>query len=387
VLRCVDGAFRFEPGKLKSLDGEALSLTAYVEVAQMPERSFATSSFAADIDVESLIAGNIFEFAQLSRPANIHVLPKAPLENPLDELLSDLEETAPGELFLSQVGVISHDPRVWRGSLESGWRRRGWRLQHLRASGDVPLDELDVLVLHQGHQFDSVDQEERWTALVRRAGEHVRPVPVIWAGRPVDPNWIYRLIDAGVAHVVPAPRAFSYDANRRFFEALAQVIDRQLGRQQMGQEPSFPSAVRDLVDTLLHGADPDQAIGSLLQLAADDFLRGALLIVEETAIRCRAGFGYPINRTVTALPRGVSLLERAIRGGEAVVGIDPRSEGAKRLAYVLGIDQLPNQTAVIPLGAGTSVGGFLVVDREGQPLPKLGDLAILACCFGGAAVR
>ena len=103
-------------------------------------------------------------------------------------------------------------------------------------------------------------------------------------------------------------------------------------------------------------------------------------------MRCRAGFGYPINRVITALPRGVGFLEIAIRTGEAIVGIDSSSEGAMRLAYVLGVKKLPNETAVIPLGGGTSVVGILVGDREGRPLPKLGDLAVLACCFGGVAV-
>jgi hypothetical protein len=110
-------------------------------------------------------------------------------------------------------------------------------------------------------------------------------------------------------------------------------------------------------------------------------------MVEDTAVRSRAGFGYPLNRIVTALPRGVGLLEKAIREGEAVIGIDPASEGARQLALVLGIERLPSQTAVIPLGAGFSVGGLLVVDREGQQLPGLGDLPLLARCLGGAAVR
>jgi hypothetical protein len=387
VLRCADGAFRFEPSEAVPLQGQTLPLTAFAEAALAPERSYETSSFAIDIDVDRLIAGDVVNLAQPARSTNIHVLPKAPLENPLDELLSDLEATAPGEILLTQIGVISQDPRLWRGTLESGWRRRGWQLEHFRTDDDIPLDELDVVVLHQEHPMDNGDMENEWIDLVSQAAARDPAVPVVWVGRPVDPTWMYRLINAGVAFAVPAPRAYSDDAVHRFSESLAQVVDRQLRLRQIAAGPSYPPAVCELVDALLHGADADQAMSSLLQLAANDFLRGAILMVEETAIRCRAGFGYPLNRTGAALPRGVGLLEKTIRGGETVVGIDPAGEGARQLARVLGIDHLPNQTAVIPLGAGASVGGFLIVDREGQPLPNLGDLALLACCLGGIAVR
>ena len=66
------------------------------------------------------------------------------------------------------------------------------------------------------------------------------------------------------------------------------MVDRQLKLRQLQAQPQYPPTVCELVDTLLHGADTDQTVGSLLQLAADDFLRGAVLMVEETAIRCRA---------------------------------------------------------------------------------------------------
>jgi hypothetical protein len=386
VLRCADGAFRFEPCELRPLEGDSLTLTAFTEASQAPERGV-EATFAADIDVDRLIAGDIVELARPAQLANIHVLPQAPLENPLDELLSDLEATAPGELLLTQVGLVAQDPRIWRGSLESGWRRRGWQLQLHRTPGDVPVEQLDALILHQEHSLDTFDQQSDWIELIRRAADFEPLVPVVWVGRTTDPNWMQRLIDAGIAFLMPAPHGHSGEAVQRFSEALAQVMDRQLRLRQLLAQPVYPEAVCELVDALLHGADSEKAVGSLLQLAADDFLRGAVLMVEETAIRCRAGFGYPLNRNATALPRGVGLLEKAIRSGEVIAGFDPEAGGARQLARVLGIDNLSKQTAVIPLGAGTLVGGLLVVDREGQPLPDLRDLALLACCLGGIAMR
>jgi len=386
VLSCADGAFRFEPCELRPLDGDALTLTAFADAAQAVERGLEGSP-ATDIDVNRLIAGDIVDMAQPAKVANIHVLPPAPLENPLDELLSDLEATAPGELLLTQIGVVAQDPRIWRGSLESGWRRRGWKIHLFRTTDEVKLDDLDVLILHQDHPIESADREIKWLTTIRRAVEHDPPVPAVWVGRVTDPAWVHRMIEAGIVFLMPSPSTQRGAVVLGFAESLASVLDRQLRVRQMIVEPAYPSAVCELVDTLLHGADSDQAVGSLLQLAADDFSRGAVLMVEETAFRCRAGFGYPLNRGTSALPRGVGLLERAVRRGEAVVGIDPESAGAKQLARVLGIEILPSHLAVVPLGTGSSVGGLLIVDREGESLPSLRDIALLACCLGGIVTR
>ncbi len=386
VLRCADGAFRFEPCELRSPSGDVMTLTSFAEAAQAVERGV-DPMLTTDVDVSRLMAGDIVELAQPARVANIHVLPKAPLENPLDELLSDLESIAPGELLLTQIGVVAQDPRIWRGSLESGWRRRGWQLIHHRTPAEVSVVHLDALILHQEHPMETASEQASWTELVQRASVEEPFVPAVWVGRPSDPIWMQRLIDAGIAFLMPTPQSHAAEAVHRFSEALAQVVDRQLKLRQLQAQPPFPATVCDLVDTLLHGADTDQTVGSLLQLAADDFLRGAVLMVEETAIRCRAGFGYPLDRNATALPRGVGLLEKAIRGGGVVTGFDPEAAGAKQLARVLGIDNLPTHAAVIPLGAGTAVRGLLVVDRAGQPLPDFRDLALLACCLGGIAMR
>jgi hypothetical protein len=212
-------------------------------------------------------------------------------------------------------------------------------------------------------------------------------VPAIWIGRLGDEEWIHRLIEAGIGFLMPLPHARSTEALERFASALTVAIDRQLRLRQKILEPSYPSAVCELVDTLLHGADSDTAVGSMLQLASDDFRRGAVLMVEETAIRSRAAFGYPLSRDTTALPRGVGLLEKAIRGGEVILGIDPSAAGAMQLARLLEVDRLYSQTAVIPFGTGASVSGLLVLDREGDPLPDLSDIVLLACCLGGIVTR
>ncbi|HSN54447.1 MAG TPA: hypothetical protein VLT32_07225, partial [Candidatus Sulfomarinibacteraceae bacterium] len=129
-----------------------------------------------------------------------------------------------------------------------------------------------------------------------------------------------------------------------------------------------------------------QAVGVLLQLASGQLSRGALLIVEETAIRCRAGFGYPLAQGTRALPRGLSLIERVVRSGEPILEIEPAGEGPQRLAAMLGVPGLPAAAALIPLGGGTTVGGLLVGDREGTPLPDLSELVLLAGRLGGAVL-
>ena len=386
VVRSTSGGFRFTPREVGPIVGSALTLTALADAAEASEEVW-DAAIAGDVDVDRLLAG---EITQLSRPAplaNIHVLPVQPLENPLDELLEDLDETAPGELLLSEVLVLSHDPRIWRGSLQAGWRRRGWEL---RVVGDVDglgVGGADALILHQESSFDRVDEEERWIEVARTAVAGSPPVPVVWVGRAHDRAWVHRLIDAGVAFLMPLPENRSTLALDRFASDLASVLDRLMRTRQTLASVRRPRTVYELVDTLLEDGDPDQAIGSLLQLASSQLTRGAVLMVEETAIRCRAGYGYPLGRAAIALPRGIAVLERAIRSGEAIMGIDPDSGAAGQLARVLGVDRLPAATAVIPLAVGVTVVGLLVADRDGAPLPELTDMTMLACCLGGIVMR
>jgi hypothetical protein len=109
-------------------------------------------------------------------------------------------------------------------------------------------------------------------------------------------------------------------------------------------------------------------------------------MAEDTAIRSRAGFGYPLNRDRTALPRGFGFVEHVIRTGEALTAIDPDAGGVRHLSEVLGVSGLPAQTAIIPLGRSGGVAAVLVADREGDELPDLAALVHLAGRLGGAAV-
>ena len=109
-------------------------------------------------------------------------------------------------------------------------------------------------------------------------------------------------------------------------------------------------------------------------------------MAEDTAIRCLAGFGYPLDRDRTALPRGVGLIEHVVRTGEALTAIDPEAGGVRHLSGVLGVANLPAQTAIIPLGRSGGVAAVLIADREGDALPDLAELVHLAGRLGGAAV-
>ncbi len=386
ILRSSSGSFRFAPSEVRPIEGRALTLNALADAAETTEQVLQAAQ-TGDVDLEKLFAGEVLEMSRPAPVAKIHVLPPQPVGNPLDELLTDLEENAPGELLLTQVGVVTQDPRLWRGTLASGWRRRGWELRVASEPSDISLVDVDALLLHQEEAFDRVDVEDRWIALVREAAEVSPSVPVVWVGRVRDSRWIHRLIEAGVGFVMPAPASNSARRIEQFGADLAVVLDRQMATRQQLASARRPTTVYELVDTLLNGGDSDQAVGSLLQLASTQLWRGAVLMVEETAIRCRAGYGYPLNRQATALPRGVALLEVAVRSGEAVTGVDPESGAAIQLAQVLGVDRLPAETAVIPLGAGAGVVGLLVADRDGEPLPELREITLLACCLGGVVVR
>ena len=386
VFNSTVGTYRFEPRAIASPSGVSLPLAAYGEAA-LTWTGRRKSPFSSEVDVDRLLTESLIDFSTSSPPANIHVLPTAPPENPLDDLLSDLETTAAGELLLAQMGTVTTDPRLWRGSLEADWRRRGWQLRLFGVPHEVPVCELDLLLIPHRLSVTRVGQEDDWTDLVRRASQTAPAVPVVWVGPLGDPIWVHRLIEAGVTFLMPPPAGDSGEALHRFQRGLTLVVDRQLRMLPTLREPELAGTVSELVDALLHEAEPEQAVSSLLQLAAGLVSRGAILRVDETAFRCRAGFGYPLMRGPSGLPRGVGLLERVVRQREPLVGIDPERGGALKVARVLGIDRLPAQTAVIPLGAGSSVGGVLVVDREGQPLPDLSELVLLVSRLGGVLVH
>ncbi len=384
VLSRSEGVFRFEPAHIARIEGEALSLTAFAEAAFASRRGSRSNDPA--LEIERLLDEEVFNLSQLEDRPNIHVLPTAPPQNPLEDLLADLEAEAPGELLFAQVGVVAQDPRPWRGSLENAWRRRGWEVRLFGVTEDVSPEELDVLVVHHQQATVRAGREDAWLRLIKRAYEAEPRVPVVWVAPLGDPVWTHQLIEAGVSFLMPAPQGSIGDAVTRFSEALSLVVDRQLQTRRVAGGTELPAAVSELVDALLHDSKPEQAVGSLLQLAAEQLSRGAVLMVEEMAIRCRAGFGYPLDRYDTALPRGVGLLERVIRSGEAMIKIEPVAGGARRLAQVLGVAELPEATAVIALGRGGAAAGLLVADREGAPLPDLSELVLLAGRLGGAIV-
>ena len=384
VLQCTNGVFRFEPCKIPRIEGEAVSLTAFSDAAAAGHR--ASPGAGSSVEIERLLDGVVFEISQPESRTNIHVLPAAPPQNPLDDLLSDLEAEAPEELLFAQVGVVAQDPRAWRGSLERSWRRRGWEVRLFAVSDEVSLEGLDVLVVHHQQATIRVGRESDWLELIRRAEEVQPQVPVVWVAPLGDSVWVHQLIEAGVSFLMPAPQGSTGEAMARFTDALTRVVDRRLQARRIEGRTELPTAVSELVDALLYDAKPEQAVGSLLQLAAEQLNRGAVLTVEETAIRCRAGFGYPLDRNDTGLPRGVGLLERVIRSGEALTMIEPEAGGARRLAGVLGVAELPEATAVIPLGRGGTAAGLLVADKNGEPLPDLAELVLLAGRLGGVVV-
>jgi hypothetical protein len=226
-----------------------------------------------------------------------------------------------------------------------------------------------------------------WLQLIRRAAAADPSLPVVWVMSLDDVAWVHRLIEAGVSFVMPAPHGETSEILARFADGLSLVVERHLEARRSEGRSGLPPGVTELVAALLSEDDPDQGISSLLQLAAEHFDRGAVLMAEEAVVRCRAGFGYPLNRDHTKLPREVGLLEHIIRTGEAVMEVDPEAEEVGGLADVLGVDALPAAVAVIPLGRGGEVAGILVADRQGHELPDLDDLVLLAGRLGGAAVR
>ena len=386
VLACTEGAFRFEPGPVSPTVGPSLSLGAFADAVRSGLHDLETGRLASDIEVDRLVSGEIMNLAQSATLPNIHLLPTEPPDNPLDDLLADLANQAPEELLFAQVGVLAPDPRPWRGALEHEWRRRGWEVRLVTVGVDADLDGLDVLVIHVAPGVARTGREDEWIELVRMARLMDPPVPVIWAAQLGDPMRVHELISAGVSFLLPVPPGDSGEAHTKWVEDLGTVVDRQLRLLRGTGRPLLPAAVTELVDALLHETDSEQAVGVLLQLAAGNLFRGALLMVEETAVRCRAGFGYPFAQGTRALPRGLSLLERTVRSGDPVMEIDPAAEGSQRLAAVLGIPTLPAATALIPLGRGAKAEGLLVADREGEPLPNLAELVLLAGRLGGVVL-
>ena len=378
ILACRSGEFRFSPHEVAPHEGEVLSLTAFAETA---------GAAASNLEVDRLLGEEFLEVSLPLSRTNIHILPSEPPQNPLDDLLADLEVDAPNELLIARVGVAVQDPRWWRGSLERDWRQRGWRIRFFSIAEDVDVDDVDLLVVHHHQASSWAGREGQWLQVIGRAAAADPPLPVVWVAPLGDAGWVHQLIEAGVSFLVPAPQAEASEIMARFGADVSLIVERLLQARRREEHSALPSGVTELVSALLSESDPDQGVSSLLQVAAEHFERGAVLMAEENLVRCRAGFGYPLDRNSTTLPREVGLLEHVIRTGEAVMAIDPEYGEVGGLAEVLGVSELPAATAVIPLGRGGGVAGILVADRQGRELPDLDDLVLLAGRLGGAAVR
>ncbi|MBD3871624.1 MAG: hypothetical protein IFK91_01720, partial [Acidobacteria bacterium] len=355
-----------------------VSLTAFAETV---------GAAASNLEVDRVLGEEFLEVSLPLSRAKIHVLPSEPPQNPLDDLLADLEVDASTELLIARVGVAVQDPRWWRGSLEREWRRRGWRVRFFSVAEDVDIGDVDLLVVHHQQASSWAGREGQWLQVIGRATAADPPLPVVWVAPLSDAGWVHQLIEAGVSFLMPAPQAEASESMARFGADVSLVVERLLEARRSEEHSALPPGVTDLVSALLSESDPDQGVSSLLQVAAEHFERGAVLMAEETLVRCRAGFGYPLDRNSTTLPREVGLLEHVICTGEAVMAIDPESGEVGGLAEVLGVSELPAATAVIPLGRGGGVAGILVADRQGRELPDLDDLVLLAGRLGGAAVR
>lgn len=377
VLACRAGQFSFQPQLIAPIQGRVLGLSSLAAAAE---------AIDTDTEINSLLTDEVFDFQLSSDAVRIHVLPSQPPHNPLDEMLVDLAAEAPRELLFAEIGVIAQDPRLWRGSIDRHWRQNGWRLVLVPMSEAVEIENFDVLVVHHQQAMARVGRERDWLDLIRQGCAADPTVPVVWVAPLGDPDWVHQLIDAGVSFLMPSPRGDTGEAASRFTADLTSVVDRQLRNRQRRVETGLSASVSDLVGAILSESGPDRGLHSLLQLASENFTRGAVFTVDDNTIRCRAGFGYPLDRNATALSRGVDLIEQVVQSGTAVMEVDPETEGARRLAEVCGVAELPAATALIPLGRFGSVAGMLVADREGDGLPDLDELVVLAGRLGGAVV-
>ncbi len=382
ILSSGEGQFRFEPGNpaQEAPPGgvSVLSLAGATPLGEISDRP----QFASDRPVEDLLGGSAETF-EVVEETKIHLLPEDAPQNPLDDLLSELEATAPEELLFAQIGLVATDPRFWGGSLARTWRRRGWELRSFESPSEVPVNELDVLIVHQHLSVLRSGSEEAWLALVSRAAGSAPPVPSIWIGPLGDPAWVHRMISAGVMFLMPPPQSDGGESLRRFHDAVEAVIARQLTMRMHLDAGQTRLVEGELLDVLLHGQESVRGLSVLLQLAAGALQRAAVIGIEETAVRCRAGFGYPLSRGQAAAPRGIGVIERVLRSRAPVLSLDPESAGAQQIAKMLGIEKLVRESVLIPLCAGPSVTGILVGDRRGASLESLEELTTLAARMGG----
>ncbi len=377
------GTFQFSEGSVEAIDGDTVALTGLVEVVRARgERS----PFASDLDFDELLGDGT---ETPLRETKVVMLSEQALEDPIADLLTDLEAMDPDEVLVAPIGVIANDPRLWRNA-ELDWRKRGWQQRLLSTPSEVPLEEIDLLIIQHSLSTTRVGHEDDWIALIRRAAGRTPPVPVLWSGPLGDPIWVHRLVEAGVSFLLPAPSGLTGETASRYLHSVQRVTDRLL--MQRGDTPTSErsSSLVQLMDALLSDSDPQGAVTAILQMAAVHFARGALLSVEDTAFRCRAGFGYSMSPGSGLLPRGVGLLERVVRSRRPVVGLDDASSGgARQLGRLLGLETLEEETSIVPLLDGDLVAALLVGDRcgESQTVDELEEVILLGQRLGGLLRR
>ncbi len=128
ILESTAGEFRFDPRPPEEVPGNALDLAALLDACRQ-----AVAGTHHGFSVE-----NIGRTVGHPDP-QIHLLGRGTPEDPLEDMLAELEASAPEELLFAQVGIVTADPRPWRGSLEADWKRRGWELSVYGAPDELVL--------------------------------------------------------------------------------------------------------------------------------------------------------------------------------------------------------------------------------------------------------
>ena len=376
LLRASAGRFRFETDPGVTLEGTTVPLALVEELAEHAGEKAALSS---DLGVDELIEASLVAEEPVAAPP-IHHLPPIVSEDPLETLVEALKDAAPEDLDLAQIGVVAADPRLWRGSVEGRWRERGWELRLFDAAS-APLASLDLLVVHHQLSITRVGSEADWLELVRRAHSPEAGIPVVWIGPLADSRWVARLVEAGVDFLLPPPAGDIGEPAERFHDVLAIVLERLLERRRHARA-GLGEPLAELAEALFSGAAPEDAVAAVLQMTSRAVRRAAIVRVEPTVFRCWAGFGYPLEEGVRALPRGIAVLERAVRGHGAVTSIEAPGQGRKQLARLMGVDELPDATCIVPLESRGRTVAILIGDREGEPLDGLGEVLGLAPRLG-----
>lgn len=370
-----EGRFRFEQDLGLESDEKLVSLGILEDLSVRA----GSAGLSSDLQVEELLQASLSGPLPDAQIREIHQLPAGELEDPMAELVEDLQDVAPEDLQLAQVGVVAADPRLWRGTVEHDWRRRGWELK-LLAGPDANLEGIDLVVVHHQLSVTRVGSEGEWLRMVENACSPAVGVPLVWVGPLGDLRWVERLVDAGVSFLLPPPAGDRGEPLERFHAALASIVERLLerGRGGASQRDTFAR----LAEALFSDGAAAGGVATVLQMAARSLDRAAVIRVEATSFRSVAGFGYTLHEGVRALPRGIAILEHAARGRETVTSLTDPGQGRRQLARLLGVEHVSNNTCVVPLQAGGRPVAVLVGDRQGEDLTDLDDLIRLAPRLG-----